>query len=564
MFKRPSLVSAPLLLALAPLIALAGTRPGPELTPAPDGPYRVEGNRILDSHGRPYLIRGTSLPPLSSNPADEKSSDDQFGPWSATTLITIRQRINMNAVRIPVDADAYEANSAYRSRVEKLVHLANQFELLVILETTGVTKNTASGDSLFWDHAAAAFREDPNIFFAPLFPRFVSAVRKAGAQQPVIIEGLDEAPAADSGIIYQVTPHYAAIRADSDRQQQFAAASRVPVLVDGLDPELGQSSPECKAFPSDPEEATALVQANLDYFDARQISWTLSSFTAGKLITDYRYYNGTKLDAGWNCEKPDGLPAGLGMVLLSHLWDAAPLGLFTVSESRGGMVIARGGLSTAYGPILADEAVTAKGPELPTILGNVSIRITDSKGVQRLARLLHTGAGWGFISFVIPEECATGPGEVAVVRTDGSVAKSNVIIGDLAPGILTVPPDGRSEGAGQVTQRAKGSPDKSFPTWECEKNVCHGRPIPLSPGVTTTVRLLGTGFRHFGEHPDVKVFVGGISVPVLSVGPSTEPGNDQLTIRLPETLAGLGETDVYFTVNGALSNVVRINIGAGR
>jgi hypothetical protein len=45
---------------------------------------------------------------------------------------------------------------------------------------------------------------------------------------------------------------------------------------------------------------------------------------------------------------------------------------------------------------------------------------------------------------------------------------------------------------------------------------------------------------------------------------STEPGNDQLTIRLPDALEGVGETDLYFTVNGQISNVVRINCGSGR
>jgi cytochrome c peroxidase len=47
----------------------------------------------------------------------------------------------------------------------------------------------------------------------------------------------------------------------------------------------------------------------------------------------------------------------------------------------------------------------------------------------------------------------------------------------------------------------------------------------------------------------------------LSAGRSTEPGTDELTIELPEGLAGVGETDVYFTINGQLSNVVRINCG---
>jgi hypothetical protein len=127
----------------------------------------------------------------------------------------------------------------------------------------------------------------------------------------------------------------------------FPIPATVPILVNGLDPQLDRRSKECAAFPSDPAAATALVNANLDYFDAQRISWTISSFTAGKLITDYRYFNGTKLDAGWICGKPAAVPVGLGMVLLSHLWGATPLGLFAVSENRGGMAIACGAISSA-------------------------------------------------------------------------------------------------------------------------------------------------------------------------------------------------------------------------
>jgi uncharacterized protein (TIGR03437 family) len=109
-----------------------------------------------------------------------------------------------------------------------------------------------------------------------------------------------------------------------------------------------------------------------------------------------------------------------------------------------------------------------------------------------------------------------------------------------------------------------GKPNNSFPTWECEQRSCRAVPIPLSPGATTTVRLLGSGFRYAGEHPDVRATVGGIPAPVLSMSRSTEPGTDQLTVRLPNALEGVGETDLYFTVNGQISNVVRINCGSGR
>ena len=67
-----------------------------------------------------------------------------------------------------------------------------------------------------------------------------------------------------------------------------------------------------------------------------------------------------------------------------------------------------------------------------------------------------------------------------------------------------------------------------------------------------------------GEHPDVQATAGGVALPVVSIGPAGEPGNDQLTVRIPDALRGAGASELYFTVNGELSNVVQIDFGAGK
>ena len=89
----------------------------PRLTPAVAGPYRVDGNRILDAKGRPYLVRGTELPTLTDNPEDIAGNAQGFGAFSASALISIRQRLNMNAVRLPVSPRQYEESGGYRARV---------------------------------------------------------------------------------------------------------------------------------------------------------------------------------------------------------------------------------------------------------------------------------------------------------------------------------------------------------------------------------------------------------------------------------------------------------------
>jgi uncharacterized protein (TIGR03437 family) len=306
-----------------------------------------------------------------------------------------------------------------------------------------------------------------------------------------------------------------------------------------------------------------MVQENLAYFDAHQVSWLLSSYRPGRILTEYRYFNWSKLDDGWTCgESPSR--SGIAMTLVAHLWSGDPHGLFAVNHVNGGLVLARGGVATAYGPILAEREATAlSGRPLPLVLANVSVKVTDSRGIARLARLLYTGAGWSDVSFVVPMNAAVGPAEVAVVRSDGSKSAGRVIIADVAPGFFTASFDARGAVAGEVTQREAGAGRvRTFAASECAAAQCRAVAIPLSGHVTTTVRLAASGLRNAGPRANVRVTVGGSVVPVLSFGPADDVGRDQVTIQLPVEFRGAGETDLMMTVNGALSNVARIHCGA--
>lgn len=578
-------------------------------TPAPAGPYRVIGNRILDSHGIPYLIRGTALPPLTLNASPAAGEIPGFGPFSASAFVTIRQRMNMNAVRLPVNARAYEESPRYRARAQEVVRRANRFELLAILAEDPLNLLSGSAHASFWADCAADFKDNPNVFFAispgrivdtvpvdatatestshwrfwrnggrlmdgmrfPGMAAIVDAIRSSGARQPIIagafedevfLQGLSsELLIHDADIIYEAAPRYATTRTERDRWTQFGHLSeRVPVLVNGLDPQLDRDSAECAAFPRDPAAAGELVEDSLTYFDTHFISWTISSLRPGRLISDYRYLTWTKLDDGWTCGATPSLD-GIAMVLLSHLWRADVHGIFAVNQTTGGFLMARGGISTAYGPILADREMDGGQPPWPTTLGNVSVRVTDSRGVRRLAPLLHTGGGWAQITFIVPENTAPGPAEVAVVRSDGTSSAGKVMIADVAAGFWTAAHDGRGPVIGRVLQRFPDGRTTGFPAWECSNGACRTAAIPLSDRARTTVRLEGTGFRHAGPDAAIRVTVDDVPVPVLSFGPLPGLGRDQLIIQLPDELRGRGETDLVMTVNGGLSNVVRINCG---
>src|ERR1039457_5908863 len=521
-----------LLSSVSLLGAKAGGESTPRLTPAAAGPYQVDGNRIVDVKGHRYLIRGTELPTLTLKTADIAGDGKEFGALSASSLISIRQRSNMNAVRLPVSAREYEDSSAYRARVREVVESANRFELLVILAADSADPLSEEALAHFWERCAGDFKSYTNVFFALGHGEaLVDAVRAGGAEQPVLIAG--EIRAHDRNIIYEATPRYATTRTDEDRWRQFGFLStRAPVLVNDLDPQLDRKSAECAAFPGDPGAATRLVQENLAYFDAHQISWVLSSFRPGKMLTEYRYYNWSKLDDGWTCGE-DPSRGGIAMILAAHLWSGDPHGLFVVNHVNGGMALARGGLASAYGPTLAEREMTAvAGRPLPLVLGNVSVRVRDSRGTARLARAQSAGAAWG--------ECG-GAG---------------------ARGFFTASGDARGAVMGEVVQQAAGSGQtKTFAASECAGYVCRAVPIELSGGLRTTVRLVGSGIRNAGPHAVIRVTVGGIGVPVVSFGAADDVGRDQVTIQLPAELRGAGETDLVMTVNGVLSNVVRIHCG---
>src|SRR5207244_11119457 len=114
------------------------------------------------------------------------------------------------------------------------------------------------------------------------------------------VMGLDEAPLfqgltpeffiTGAGIVYETKPRFSAVKTDAQRDSYFGfLANRVPVLANDWD--LNLEKPEdCAALPKDPSTVERLIESGLEYFDRRHISWTISAFAPGKLISDYRHF----------------------------------------------------------------------------------------------------------------------------------------------------------------------------------------------------------------------------------------------------------------------------------
>lgn len=542
-------------------------------------------------------MRGTQLTEFHPQTVERGNrAGADYGPHSATSLSAIRLRFNMNTVRLPLNVPE-AGEPGYFSELAKVVSRAHEVNLLVVLAAhePGADLPTAR-TAEFWSRCATIFKDDANVIFdvfsdpspsavpenagdahspagwtvwRKAMEGSVKAIRAAGATQPIVamawkddrlFEGAgDEALIDDPNIIYEASPRFANTRTDAERDAHLGILSeRVPVLANGWDLELDDPA-ACAALPSDPSDVAALVRGNLEYFDAHRISWTVSVFEPGKLIKDLSFDDASTLENGWTCGHPVYPYAGLGRVVEGHLRASEERGLFVVSGS-GGPDVARGGLSLVYGPIMASHDAEKVTDSAARSLGNVSIQVTDAAGVTRPAGMLWASAGWGQANFVIPRESAIGPAVMTIVREDGSRASSKITIADTAPGFLTGQ-SCRGPAVGFATQTLRDGRTSTTAVSSCAGTACRTIPIPMKSGAVTRVQLRSSGFRYAGSMRDIEVDIAGARVPVVSNVPDKNPGEDLLTIEIPDSLRGLGETDLVSHLNGRPSNAVRINLG---
>ncbi len=561
-------------------------------TLAPAGGFHVAGNRIIDSRGRVFLIRGTETAPFRLDTAayDNHAGLD-YGVLSATTLSAIRLRFNLNAVRLPVDV-VESTRPGYFAALASVVRRANDMDLLVILapeednaapdrvpakaRERSAERSSAGPEPGLADlraekikDYASYFKNYPNVMFETRGNAAgqIAAIRSAGAAQPVIAGEGNTSEVIDPNVIYEVTPALAASASEAARDAEFAVSRHAPVMASGLDLNLDNAleldnAQGCSTIPGDPAQASELLQANLNYFDQHAISWTISSFVPGKLIQELSLHDATTLEYGWVCGKPDAIRAGIGRVLQAHMRASIVREFFVVSAA-GGLDIARGAYALAYGPVMADHDILAPGFQAPRKLGGISIQITDANGVTRPAGIFWASEGWGQTNFVVPDASALGPARMTVIREDGSRLSANISIADAAPGFLTGH-SCRGPAIGAATQIFSNGRTSTSDISSCKGFDCRTMAIPVSADATTRVRIIGSGFRHAASAAAIDMRIAGVRVPVVSYGPTEYPGQDQVTVEIPAQLYGIGEADLMCHLNGRISNATRIRIGKAK
>jgi uncharacterized protein (TIGR03437 family) len=219
---------------------------------------------------------------------------------------------------------------------------------------------------------------------------------------------------------------------------------------------------------------------------------------------------------------------------------------------------------------LATGEVSAPDRKPSLSLGGTTVSVKDAAGVSRQAPLYYVSPSQ--VNYVVPSGTAIGPALVTIVSRDGAVSTAPLEVRPIAPGLFTVEfncwchwaPAGWVVRVRDGVQTMESVVDTSFE----EPDI---RPIYFGPETDQLYLVLvatGLRFRSSPAKVSVRFLRGSIAlysesptdyeftdVPAEYAGPQDEFfGLDQVNVRLPFSLAGLGYFGIQLVVDGEVSN----------
>jgi uncharacterized protein (TIGR03437 family) len=236
----------------------------------------------------------------------------------------------------------------------------------------------------------------------------------------------------------------------------------------------------------------------------------------------------------------------------------------TVSAaSFSGATLAAESIVAAFGAGLATTTSAATTIPLPTSLAGTQVSIKDSAGTERLAPLFFVAPNQ--VNCLIPAGTAQGTAAITITSGDGAISTGIIQIAAVAPGLFAMNANGQGvPAAGFQRFAAGGAQTAEGPVFrfDAATNRFVPAPIDLGPaGEQTFLILFGTGFRNRSALSAVACQIGGETSEVQFAGAQGGlVGLDQANVRIPRSLAGRGEVNVVFTVDGKTANTVTINI----
>ena len=339
----------------------------------PLGGIHVQGNRLTDAIGTPVILRGGQIEGalnVAMPTPDQQTAYQNF----STTFTTMSSVWNMNALRLPTSNWIWSNDpQGYLDMLDQIVQLANSSGLIVVIDLHDDDR-TGSPFAFapphmprqeyadYWSAVAARFKDNPNVIFDVMnepallgavnedtsdfawniwlhggvyagqpvmgMQSLVDAVRAAGANQVVMVEGLGFGTTFnnigsrlinDNSVVYEV--HDYGLDGDfTVKEGRFGfMSSRFPVFVGEWGFTIDEATPTENNCPTiRPDVAPHLVTNFLGFMAAHNISWTANGFSLHKMILDYSNFTPTRLDIPWTCG--DRLTAaGIGTMVKQFL-----------------------------------------------------------------------------------------------------------------------------------------------------------------------------------------------------------------------------------------------------
>ena len=229
--------------------------------------------------------------------------------------------------------------------------------------------------------------------------------------------------------------------------------------------------------------------------------------------------------------------------------------------------IARDSIVAAFGVNLATGVELARTNPLPTNLRGTSLTVRDSAGVSRLAPLFFVAPTQ--VNYQMPPGTAVGLATITLTSGDSKISLGTANLVDVAPGIFTANANGAGVPSALVL-RVKADNTfayESLSTFNQQTSQWQPAPIDLGPETDQVFLILyGTGFAYRNGLPNggpasVSATLGGLAGNVPFAGAQGSLiGLDQANVVIPRGLKGRGEIDVLMTVDGKVTNPVKLAI----
>ncbi len=216
-----------------------------------------------------------------------------------------------------------------------------------------------------------------------------------------------------------------------------------------------------------------------------------------------------------------------------------------------------GALTTVVAAGASQIVASGDGRNPPTTLAGTTVTVKDSASVERLAPLLYVSPIQ--VNYVVPAGTPNGNAAVTITTGDGVVSKGRLELHTIAPhlfldafvfgapaGLVVRVRDGQQSVEPMILVNAAGQHQRA--------------PIDLGSATDQVFLVLfGTGWRSRSSLAGVKMRFatakGGFDGEVQYAGPQNEfAGLDQLNVRLPRSLAGVGPAELTLTVDDQAAN----------